>query len=211
MTSYGETPLDQSLTRNSQHQHTPWYSSTCPWQARTLKSLWNSQDNFPMVLVAILLQRCRTLHQDLPQMPDPCDEQTSHSHHDFSTSNSLHKSLSRHCAHAQSSRVSLHHSSTRWPFRSSRKTETQMSHCMHCFTIYLWRALMPLWSNCRNHYRQWTGSQRSYQRTLTMTWNSPNLHFTLQFSSERSCQMRTLYDMRRTHQGMRRQYQSMAW
>ena len=145
------------------------------------------------------------LCQDLPWMPDPCDEQTSHSCHDFSTSDSLHKSLSRNHTHAQSSRVSLHHSSLRRPFRSSRRTETQTSYCMHHFTIYLWRALMPLWSNCRNCYWQWTQSQRSYWRTLTVSWNSPNSHFTIQLSSEWSCRTRTLYDTRRTRQGMRMQ------
>ena len=206
-----ETPLDQSPTRNSRHQPMPWHSSTWPWQARTPRSLWNCQDDFPTVLVAILLQGRRTLCQGLPRMPDPCDEQASHSYHDFSSSDTLHQSLSWHYAHAQSSRVLLHYCSMRWPFRSSRRTETQTSHCTHCFTIYLRRALMLLWSNCRNNCWQWTWSQRSYRRTLMTSWYSPNLHFTTQLSSKWSCRTRTLYNTRRTCQGMWRQYQSMAW
>ena len=206
-----EMPLNQSMTHSTQHQQMPGHSLTHPWQARTPRSLWNCQDYFPMVLVAMLLQGHWTVCQDLPRMPDPCDKQASHSYHDFSTSNPLHQSLSWHHAHAQSSRVLLHHCSMSQPFRSSRRMETQMSYHTHCFTIYLQRALMPLWSNCRNHYWQWTQSQRSYQRTLTMSWNSTNLHFTIQLSSKWGCQTRTLYDRRRTRQGMRRQYHLMAW
>src|SRR6266481_4418170 len=101
---------NQPSTCYSRHLTMQEHSSTCTRQVRTPRSLWNCQDNFPTILVAILLQRHRAIHQDMPRMPDPCDEQASHPYHDCST---------------------------RRPFRSSRRTETQTSHCTHCFSIHL--------------------------------------------------------------------------